>query len=187
MKTINVTRADSDIKHRNMRNRCYAESVHRIKPWYADCTVCPEWLDDPDDPEDESGRIQFYEWINNGRFYEIENEPTVELDHNILVKNNTVYAPDRCIFVPHSINSMFGGSARKSDNGLPQGVKPQAGGKYRTTVPGIHDVFDTPEEAWAVWAEHKKAHIITVQDAYYGKIPDELYKAMINWIIEITD
>lgn len=128
--------------YQNMFSRCYNEHVHEMKPWYADCTICPEWYTDisADNP-DNAGREAFAYWVNDGNFYVVDGEPTVELDHDILVKGNTVYGPETCIFVPKTINATFGGMSRKRkkyDLDLPTGVwRSQSGDQYRVQVPHL--------------------------------------------------
>lgn len=187
MNTIVMGQAQLKRTYINMWNRCYNDHIHEIKPWYRECTICDEWYSIPRKGEDHSGMHAFNDWINDGNFYMIEGEPTVQLDHDILVKGNKIYSPETCVFAPKSINSMFGGFAKTSDNGLPQGVIHGPHGKFKTSLQCIHDVFDTPEEAHAVWAEHQKAKIINVADRYYGKIPMKLYDAMLNWQFNIAD
>lgn len=139
--------------------------------------MCPEWLNDKE---------SFYEWVNDGNFYEIDGEPTVHLDKDILVKGNMIYSPDTCIFAPASINELFGGSSNKQNNGLPKGVK-KVGDKYKPQLKGYREVFDTVQDAWEVYREHLQAKIIVTADKYVGKIPYKLYQAMLNWKIDITD
>lgn len=174
----NLTNTECNNIYNNMKNRCYNESVHKIKPWYKECTMCDEWLED---------KYAFYAWVNDGNFYEIDGEPTVELDKDILVKGNKIYSPETCIFVPKSINSLFGGTGNKSENGLPKGVIQTKNGKYKPQIPKFPHVFDTPEEAWEVWKAHKKATVIHKADEYLGKIPMKLYTAMLRYEFEITD
>lgn len=177
MKTLELSKTQCNRIYNNMYNRCYNEKIHETRPWYKDCTVCDEWLQD---------KYAFYDWVNDGNFYIIDGEKTVELDHDILVKGNKIYSPDTCIFVPKSINSMFGGSSKKKNNGLPVGVV-QVGAKYRPQVKGYRTTYETPEEAWKIYAEHKKARIIVMADEYVGKIPYKLYEAMLNWEFSIDD
>ena len=187
MHVITMNTSQLSRTYNNLHSRCYNENVHAIKPWYRDCTICDEWYSGMEPGADQTGRQNFYDWVNDGNFYVIEDEPTVELDHNILVKGNTVYGPDTAIFCPKSINSMMAGFQKKSDDDLPQGVKALGNGKYGVNVRGIHDVFSTPEDAWKVWAERAKSRIVTRADDYYGLIPMRLYDALINWQFEITD
>lgn len=169
----------------NMKTRCYNENYHKVKPDYEECTVCDEWLDN---------KKLFYEWVDHN-YYEIEGEPTVELDKDILVPGNKVYSPDTCIFVPKRINDLFVHIHGKKKNGLPTGVSySEKTGKYQATVrESCKDdedgkkktarlgFFDTAEEAYEVYKAHKMAEIIYIADSYKDVIPDKLYQAMINW------
>lgn len=171
----------------NMKTRCYNENYHKVRPDYADCTICDEWLED---------KKKFYEWVDHN-FYEIEGE-TVELDKDILVPGNKVYSPETCIFVPKKINDLFIHIHGKKKNGLPTGVTySKKTGKYQaelneTSKESKQDgetkkkkitlgFFDTAEEAYEEYKIHKKAEIIYIADLYKDKIPDQLYQAMVNW------
>lgn len=178
MQVKNLNKTECNQIYNNMYQRCYNEKVHQIKPWYTNCIMCDEWLED---------KYSFYDWINDGNFYEIDGEPTVELDKDILVKGNNIYSPETCIFAPKSINSLFGGTMKKNDNGLPIGVLQTKNGKYKPQIRNYPDVFNTPEEAWEVWKEHKQATVIHKADEYLGKIPMKLYYAMLSYEFEITD
>ena len=186
MNCIQVTQQQGRRKYNNLYNRCYNERVHELKPWYRDCTICDEWLSLPGRNEDKTGRQRFIDWVNDGNFYEIEGEPTVELDHNILVKGNTIYSPETCIYAPKSINSMFSGfHGRKND--LPVGVLQLPNGLYKPQVQDFKWAFKTQEEAWQIYAEYQKGRVIEVANRYYGQIPMKLYEAMLAWKFEITD
>lgn len=51
-------------------------------------------------------------------------------------------------------------------------------GKKKLTVLGY---YETPQEAYEVYKQHKRAEIIYIADSYKNVIPDKLYQAMINW------
>lgn len=165
----------------NMKTRCYNENYHKKRPSYAECEICDEWLND---------HQAFYEWVSEN-FYEIEGEDTVQLDKDILVKGNKLYSPETCIFVPKPINGLFGGTANKSD--LSKGVSfIKSTGKYRATIciegKNVNlGLFPTEEEAFLKYKEHKEAVILAKADLYKDVIPTELYEAMVNWKIEMTD
>lgn len=160
-----------------MKSRC-SEWYWETKPSYTGCSMCDEWKYD---------KYSFYEWVNDGQFYNVKDEKTVHLDKDILVKGNKIYSPETCIFVPARINDFFGGTARKNPE-LPIGVT-QVDDKYKCTIRGVKDIFDTPEEAWECWRQHKEAQKIALADEYYAarKIPKRLYEAMLNYKFEITD
>ena len=188
---VNYTKPTKEQKYNlksNMKKRCYNENYHKVRPDYKDCTICDEWLDD---------KKSFYEWVDHN-FYEIEGEPTAELDKDILVPGNKIYSPDTCIFVPKRINDLFVHIHGRKKNGLPTGVTySKKTGKYQATVrescetedsentkkkKGVQlGYFDTIEEAYEVYKAHKLAEIIYIADCYKDVIPDKLYQAMINW------
>ena len=47
--------------------------------------------------------------------------------------------------------------------------------------------FDTSEEAFNKHKEVKEEYIKQVANEYYGLIPTNLFEAMYNWEVEITD
>ena len=183
---VNYQKASKEKKYQlwyNMKMRCYNPNYHKEKPGYKDCTICNEWLDD---------RELFYEWVDMN-FYKIKGEPTVELDKDILLPGNKIYGPDTCIFVPKRINDLFIHIHGRVDNGLPAGVTySEKTGTYKVSAMLTCDdsdkkknvvlgYYDTIEEAFDVYKEHKKAEIIYIADLYRRKIPEQLYQAMVNW------
>lgn len=168
----------------NMYTRCYNLNYHKVKPGYKGCAICNEWLDD---------KKSFYEWVDMN-FYKIKGGSTVELDKDILLPGNKLYSPDACIFVPKRINDLFVHIHGRTNNGLPTGVTySEKTGMYKVTARLTHEgtekkkknvilgYYDTMEEAYEVYKEHKKAEIIYIADLYKKKIPDKLYQAMVNW------
>lgn len=146
--------------------------------------MCDEWKYD---------MYSFYEWVNDGQFYKVDGESSVQLDKDILGRVNgleKLYSPETCIFVPAKINSFFSGSRRK--NNLPAGViqiKDTDKYKINPYAYKIYDVFDTPEEAWNCWKEHKDAQKLALADEYYsaGKIPKRVYDAIVQYDFRVTD
>lgn len=160
-----------------MIQRCYYEA-YKSKPTYVNCEVCEEWL----------CYENFEKWFNNN-YYMIDNE-TMDLDKDILVKNNNLYCPDRCIFVPHAINVLF--EKRKKLNGLPIGIKfNKVSNKYET----ICDIDENGnrkikcchslEEALQIYKCYKEKYIKMIADKYKNIIPDKLYHAMYQYKYEI--
>lgn len=136
----------------------------------------------------------FAEWCEEN-YYEISEE-RMELDKDIMIKNNKIYAPDRCLFVPRHINTLF--RKRRKENNLPIGVI-QRSEKYEARI-YKNDLrcslgsYPTPEEAFDAYKEAKEKEIKRVADVYmYEKgginIPQfhRVHQAMYNYQIEITD
>ena len=48
-------------------------------------------------------------------------------------------------------------------------------------------LYDTKEQAFQSYKYHKERNIKEVADYYKGRIPDKLYQAMYNYIVEIDD
>lgn len=162
----------------NMLQRCYDED-HRYKnKSYHDCYVCDEWLN----------YQNFAEWYENN-YYEI-NDELMHIDKDILIKNNKMYSPETCIFVPQRINNLF--TNNKSNRNIYLGVYRCSNTLYKSTCNVICGqkhlgYFKTPEEAFVAYKEFKENLIKQVADEYKGLIPDILYDAMYNYEVEITD
>ena len=120
----------------------------------------------------------------------------MELDKDILVKHNKIYSPDTCIFVPHKINSLF--TKRQNDRGESViGTSPK-NGKYQVKCSLINPktgkskqehlgYYDTQEKAFKIYKYYKEKNIREVADYYNDKIPQILYNALYNYIVEIDD
>ena len=113
------------------------------------------------------------------------------LDKDILLKGNTVYSPDTCVFVPREINNLIL-SNRKVRGKLPIGVTKTKEGKLRARV-SINNkevtlgVFETSNEAFQAYKEAKERHIKGVANKWKDKIDIRVYEALINYEIDITD
>lgn len=168
-------------KHWNsMLLRCYDEKYHNKKISYKGCTVCDEWLN----------YQNFAKWYDEN-YYEVGNEK-MHLDKDILHKNNKVYSPNNCIFVPEHINSLF--TKRQNDRGdYPIGVSiHKKTGHFEarcSTISGRQylGVYNTPKQAFYVYKDYKEKYIKKMADYYKDKIPIELYEAMYRYEVEITD
>lgn len=78
-----------------MFTRCYDEKFLNRRPTYKDCMVDEKW----------HNFQNFAEWFY-ANYYTIDYE-IMCLDKDILHKGNKIYAPENCVFVPKSINSLF--------------------------------------------------------------------------------
>lgn len=162
---------------KNILERCYDES-HRYKHLsYIDCIVCDEWLN----------YQNFAEWYDMN-YYEVDGE-IMHVDKDILFKNNNLYSPDTCIFVPQRINSLFI-KADASRGDLPVGVH-MKNNKFiaqSNNYEKIHlGVFDTIEEAFQAYKYYKEELIKEVAEEYKDCIPLVLYEAMYNYTVDIND
>lgn len=162
----------------DMIHRCYNEKFHQRCPQYKICTVCEEW----------KNYSNFKVWYKKNK---VSDSP-MDLDKDILFKGNTVYGPDTCCFVPHEINTLFL-TCKASRGNYPLGVyKDSDSDKYISEMSFAGRVikigyFDTPKEAFKAYKKYKEKFIKDIANRYKGKIPDKVYRAMMDWKVKITD
>lgn len=162
---------------KGMLRRSYDPKYHKKNPTYEGCSTVDGW----------HNFQNFAKWFKNN-YYEFGDQ-TMDLDKDILIKNNKIYSLATCLFVPQSINKLF--LKRNSERGLyPIGVSLKRGrGKFRVqTTKGKHlGLFKDPVEAFQVYKEHKESLIKTIANKNKNRIPKILYEAMMKYRIEIDD
>lgn len=155
-----------------MFRRCYSGDFKT----YGKCKVCKEWW-----------------WFSNFKKWFDENYiKGYDLDKDILIRNNKVYSPDTCCFVPHMINSLlisckatrgdFPIGVVKNHNGFTAQLRENKKQKYI-------GFFDTIEEAFSAYKKEKEKYIQEVAKEYYskGEITKRVYDALMRYEVEITD
>lgn len=162
---------------KTMLGRCYGKK--NIGTKYEKCTVCDDWL----------------YFSNFKRWFDENHVDGYHLDKDILVKGNTVYSPQLCCFVPPEINTLITKhDATRGD--LPIGVSFKKGrGKHyravlRKNIKYVHlGVFDTPIQAFVAYKQAKERYVKKVAQEYYNKglIKENVYNALMNYKVEITD
>ena len=169
---------ESYIKWHDMIHRCYNEKFHKRQPQYKGCTVCVEWLN----------YSNFKIWYDKHKIPGM----TLDLDKDILFKENKIYSPETCCFVSHTINALF--LSRKEARGeYPIGVSyEKEKKKFRACMAFMGKqiklgTFDTAEAAFARYKEYKEDFIQDMAEQYRDEIPNKVYEAMMNWKIEIDD
>ena len=122
----------------NMIQRVYCEKYKSLYPTYKNTSVSPMWL----------VFKEFLKWFENNY---VENWV---LDKDIIGKENKIYSPETCIFVPAEINALFRKHS-KSNTGL-QGVTKVYNGKFYSKGCGNYiGTFDTIEEAVKSCVDYK--------------------------------
>lgn len=162
-------------KWKSMLQRCY----NGKNPTYEDCTVCEEW----------HCFQNFAKWYNTNA---INSSVKYDLDKDILVKGNKVYSPETCCLVPHSLNGLL----IKSDSArgeLPIGVTKTEHGTYIASLQLDNRVrehlgcYKTPELAFMAYKEAKEKRIQEKANEYREFISSEVYLALINYKVDISD
>lgn len=164
---------------KGVHRRCKETNNPKNKA-YAGCYVCDKWND----------YDNYFEWAKEN-YYKLDDEMMC-LDKDILVKGNKIYSPTTCIFVPRVINQLFE-SSKGSRGNLPLGVTLyKHSGKYgsRVRIDGktrFIGTFSTVEEAFCAYKNTKELYIKNIADKYINRIPDAIYKAIIEYKIDIDD
>ena len=168
------TESESYKTWNRMIHRCYDGK----KPTYKKCSVCEEWLN----------YSVFKKWFDENYYIIPNHEKDMELDKDILIKNNTIYSPLTCVFVPHIINTTFTKANKSRRLGLPIGVERTKCGSYIARYHKCHiGTYKTLEEAFVAYKKHKEQTIKHIAEEYKNLIPQKLYEALINYEVEITD
>lgn len=162
----------------NVLIRCFDPKYKEKYPTYKDVSIVDEWLNFQ----------TFAKWYYDN-IYCVPNE-RMEIDKDILFKDNKIYSPDNCVFVPRRINSLL--INNKSIRGeYPVGVD-MHDGRIRArcnTLNGSVFIghFSTLETAFNAYKKFKENYIKQVADEYKEKIPEKLYKALYDFKVEVDD
>lgn len=164
---------------KDMLTRCYNEKGLKKFSSYKRCSVDKRW----------------HNFQNFAQWFEENYNPDImdswHLDKDIIMKNNKVYSPETCCFVPVEINVLFIKRHAKREN-LPIGVY-KKGNRYiarmskKNRVASYIGSFLTPEEAFIAYKITKENYIKEVSNVWKNKIDDKTYQALINYKVEITD
>ena len=160
---------------RNMLQRAYCPKYHATRPTYVGCSVADEWLE----------YQNFAEWFEN---HEYSNHG-YELDKDILLPGNKIYAPDRCAFVPRELNNLLldRGASRGQ---YAQGVTSYKGwSNFRASIRINGKLkhlgyFDTEQEAYQAYKKAKEQYVKDSANLWKNDIADEVYHALMQWELE---
>jgi len=142
--------------------RCYSLTSEDHIRAYSDCSVCDDW----------------HLFSNFKRWMETKDWTGKDLDKDILVPKNKIYMPDRCIFIPHSLNSMLT-DTRSARGQYPIGVSyHRRTKKYQAQcmVDGKKiyiGYFQSPDKAYKAYREFKSEVVIKASQQY-PEIREEL-------------
>lgn len=158
-------------KWTGMLRRCYDAETQRKQPSYNGCTVSEAF----------KRFSSFKNWCELCKGYGLVGW---ELDKDIRIKGNKIYSEDSCCFVPKELNNLtFSSSLKYSDKLLGVSFHKRTN-KYRATLKTEHlGLFDTPEEAFAVYKDAKEVEIKRLAEKWKDQINDEVYTALLNWKI----
>lgn len=170
---INKVRTKYGSVWKKMLDRCYNPKHMSYKSYGAiGVHVCNEWLN-----------LQ-----NFAKWFEDNYIEGWQLDKDIMIKNNKIYSPDTCCFLPEEINKCF--EKRASCRGdYPLGVIfDKRTKKYRASLENKYlGQYETVEEAFLKYKTEKEAKIKSLVEKYSELLPDRTKQALLSYIVEITD
>ena len=159
----------------NMLERVYCPKALVKHPTYIDCSVSDEWLEFQD----------FASWYENHKYSSYE----YELDKDLLIPNNKIYAPDKCVFVPQQLNKLL------TDSGAARGEYKQ-GVSFRKDTNKFQSYisisgkqkklgcFDNEIDAYNAYKEAKEAHVKYMANLWRDKIEAPVHHALITWQLD---
>ena len=155
------------------------------RPTYKGATIVDEWLNFQN----------FASWCDEQEFFNVKDDKDqqYQLDKDILARENKVYSPNTCCFVPSQINSaLISCKARRGDN--PVGVSYNRVKRkfvaHITSGDGKRKHLGCFEDATIAFKAYKRAketYIKSLAEKWKGKIDDKVYQSLLQWKIEITD
>ena len=163
----------------HMLTGCYGKKAKLKLPSYEDCTASTNFKYFP----------YFKDWCSKQIGFGNEGW---QLDKDILVKGNKIYSEDTCCFVPAEINSVFI-KCDRSRGEYPLGVnyhkatrKFVAQISYRKIKTHL-GLYDTAEDAFKAYKKSKEKLIKSLADKYMDVLDPRVYKAMVEYEVEIGD
>lgn len=146
--------------------RVLCTKYHAKQPTYVGTTICEEWR----------SFMAFREWYL-GQEAELGDLSKLQIDKDILIPGNKHYAPDRCVFVPQSLNNLLTAHAARR-GAYPMGVTfHNQSGRLQAKISEQGErrflgLFDTPEEASLAYRKAKMRRILQEADKYKTSRPD---------------
>lgn len=154
-----------------------------IRKCYENTAMWQGWVDDP---------RAFVEWYLD-HYYEVDGEE-MDVDKDLFGGGLDMYHPDNCCILPKGLNTLLANSKKHYKDGENPGNTLPLGVRYSSRTKKYHaeiaftgggrliplTEFDTPEQAFAEYKIMKQADILRVAAEYKNKIPDYIYKKLLE-------
>lgn len=141
-----------------MYKRCYSAKFHARNPSYVGSRVDAEW----------HVFTRFKAWMQSQDWHD------KQLNRDLLVPGNKVYAPDKCVFIPYIVARVFY-DPMPNRSGLPKGVCfDKSCKRYKAHVSAFgrkHNhlgYFDTVCDARAAYLKVKREYIEYLANSHCG-------------------
>lgn len=156
----------------NMLSRAYCPKYQARQPTYIGCSVAEGWLE----------YQNFAEWFESHEY----SDYGYQLDKDLLLPGNKIYAPNRCVFVPQQLNKLLNGYGNARGQYL-QGVILNKCNNNFTTRVYINGkrkhlgCFDTEQEAYQAYKKAKEANVKRMALEWQDRIADNVFQALMDW------
>lgn len=155
----------------NIKARCHTPT-NRDYPNYGGrgVTMCEEWRNDSK---------AFVKWYKEN-YYEIENGYMM-VDKDIL--KGSQYSPETCLIVPVALNNLFVGKHNGDMRGLQKRGQVWEV-KVKNPITKKNDYcgrYEDVEIAQSVYKKCKKAIIVGMAEEYKERVPEKVYRALIEY------
>lgn len=157
--------------------RSYDKKYKEKFKTYSCCKVCDEWL----------LFSNFKKWFDENYRFDLENQGVkLELDKDLLGKDEKLYSPENCIFLPYDVNTFIRKRNSNNTSGFVGVTWDKECEKWRVRINGFetkkninYGRFDNFEEACQVYKrflliEVEKAKIYLTKLGYNQKVIQEL-------------
>ena len=156
----------------NMLRRAYCPKYHAINPTYIGCSVAGEWLE----------YQEFAEWFEAHEY----SDYGYQLDKDLFLPGNKIYAPGRCVFVPRELNTLL------TDHGNARGQYKQGVSFYKnankfvatTCINGKRKylgLFGNELDAYYAYKKAKEQYVKEKALEWRDDIADNVFDALMNW------
>lgn len=160
---------------RSMLYRAYCPKVQARQPAYIGCSVADEWLEYQNFAE----WFEAHEYSNHG----------YQLDKDLLLPGNKVYAPDRCVFVPSQLNNLLldcgsrRGQYKQGVSAFKEWDKFSAKIRIDGKLKGL-GYFDTELEAYQAYKKAKEQYVKEKALEWQDRIADNVFDALMQWSLD---
>lgn len=174
----------------NIKNRCeYLPKMDEVRfGKYAGADACEEW-------KDFQNFAQWFEDVQASGYY----QQGWQLDKDLLVKGNKIYAPEFCVFLPEEVNKSLNIKGRNRGE-LPLGmsyVEDSQGRKthivaefrckYKEFTARAYLPADQVEIGFSIYKKAREKYINFLAEKYKEKLDPMAYDALKGYEVNIHD
>lgn len=174
----------------NIKNRCeYLPKIdERRFGKYSGADACESW-------KDFQNFAQWFEDVQALEYY----DKGWQLDKDLLVKDNKMYGPEFCVFLPEEVNKALNTKSRTRGE-LPLGMsynKPEINArthinvrfncKYPEFIASAYLPADQIEVGFAIYKTAREKYIKFLAEKYKDKLDPRAYEALKNYEVNIDD